>query len=103
MLESIKHLGVILKKKRLQEGLSQRALSAKTGIPQNHLSKIENGEVNLQASTLIEISRTLSLELMLVPRELIPTFQAILKGRIPKDSEEQIPMYQLDQMEEEND
>ena len=100
MLESIKHIGTALKAARLQNGLSQRALSVKTGIPQNHISKIENGEVNLQASTLIELSRTLHLELMLVPRTLVPTFQALLRGS-KKGSEKQTPKYQLDPEEEE--
>lgn len=100
MLDSIQHLGVILKKARQKEGLSQRALSAKTKIPQNHLSKIENGQVNLQASSLIEISRVLNLELMLVPRSLVPTFNALLRGN--STSKKQVPMYQLDQDEEDD-
>lgn len=33
-----------LKKGREAKGLSQRALSARTGVPQSHISKIESGQ-----------------------------------------------------------
>jgi transcriptional regulator with XRE-family HTH domain len=96
MLDSIKQIGALLRTARLQKGLSQRALSARTRIPQNHISKIENGEVNLQISTLIEMARSLDLELMLAPRTLVPTFQALIKK---PQGEMQIPKYQLDEDE----
>ena len=78
MAESIKYIGKLLKEARLRKGLSQRSLSGKTKIPQNHISRIENGGVDLQASTLIELSRTLNLELMLVPVPLVSTIQALI-------------------------
>lgn len=34
MLDSLQHIAATLKKARMQQGLSQRALSAKTRIPQ---------------------------------------------------------------------
>ena len=66
-----------LKAARLRKGLSQRALSEKVGVPQGHLSRIENGGVDLQASSLIEIARALDLELVLVPRQLVPAVKAL--------------------------
>lgn len=84
-----------------KKGLSQKELGAKTGLPQSHISKIENGEVDLQASSLIEISRTLELELMLVPRNLLPTFQAILRKGSGKSKQQQ-PLYSLEREGEED-
>ncbi len=101
MIHSIAHLGAELKTARQRKKLSQRALSAKTKVPQGHLSKIERGETDLQTSSLIEISRALELELMLVPRYLIPTFKALLRENIAT-SEEQTPLYSLEQEEEKN-
>lgn len=101
MEESIQHIGKALKDARLRKGLSQRTLSRKTKIPQNHISKIENGQVDLQASTLIEISRALNLELMLVPIGLVSTFQALLSGEKEGDLK-QTPMYTLEQEGDEN-
>jgi len=101
MLDSIKHIGTALKAARQKKKFSQRILSTKTGVPQSHISKIENGATDLQTSSLIEISRALDLELMLVPRDLALTFQALLTG-VKKGSQKQVPIYRLEQEEEED-
>lgn len=101
MIDSIAHIASALKEARKEKKLSQRALSIKTGLPQSHLSKIENGAIDLQTSSLIEISRVLDRELMLVPREMVPTFQALLDSKL--DKRHQVPMYRLDQEGEEED
>lgn len=69
-----------LKAARNKKGLSQRKLGAKVGVPQSHISKIENGAVDLKTSSLIELARALDLELMLVPRALIPAVQGLQRG-----------------------
>ena len=69
-----------LKTARNKKGLSQRELGAKVGIPQSHISKIENGAVDLKTSSLIELARALDLELMLVPRALTPAVQGLQRG-----------------------
>ena len=80
MTYSIEHIADKLKTARESKRLSQRALSEKVGVPQSHISKIENGAVDLKLSTLIELSRALDLEVMLVPRKLIPTVQGTVRG-----------------------
>lgn len=89
---STKMIGEMLKNARLQKKWSQRILGAKTGIPQSHISKIESGEVDLQTSSLIQLARALELELMLVPRQLVPTFQALMQ----KETKSIVPMYRLE-------
>lgn len=69
MKESIAHIADQIREAREAKGLSQRVLSQKVGIPQSHISKIENGAVNLQLSSLIELARALDLELMLIPKQ----------------------------------
>lgn len=91
---SMKHIGSLLKKARLQKGLSQQALALQVGLPQSHLSKIENGRINLQISTLIELLRVLELELMIVPHTLVQTVEVLKRGMDEKVSEPR-PMYQL--------
>ncbi len=59
-----------LKTARESNGLSQRQLSAKSSVPQGHISKIENGNVDLRLSSLIAIARVLDLELALIPRKV---------------------------------
>ena len=97
---SIEHIGAMLKKARLEKGLSQGALGAQVGIPQSHISKVESGLVDLQISSLIELSRVLDLELMLVPRSLVHTVQSLQRAGIEKAADAR-PMYRLDEDENE--
>jgi len=69
-----------LKAARETRGLSQRALSTKSGVPQSHISKIENGAVDLRVSSLVKLARVLDLELMLVPRKAVSAVQSIVRG-----------------------
>ena len=69
-----------LKSAREAKQLSQRALSAKAGVPQSHISKIESGAVDPQVSTLVELARLLNLEVMLVPRSLVPAVRGIVRS-----------------------
>lgn len=62
---------------RKRKGISQRKLSALSGVPQSHISKIEKGGVDLRVSSLMAISRALDLELALVPRKALPAVKAI--------------------------
>ena len=79
MNESIAHIANQIKEAREAKGLSQRALSKKVGIPQSHISKIENGIVNLQLGSLIELARVLDMELMLIPRHVEKITTQIVK------------------------
>lgn len=76
----VENIAQELKAARNKKGLSQRELGAKIGVPQSHISKIENGAVDLKTSSLIELARALDLELMLVPRALIPAVQGLQRG-----------------------
>ena len=76
MKDIIKSLKEIRKKK----GLSQSELGTSVGLPQSHISHIESGNVDIRMSSLIEIGRCLDVELMLVPRDLVPSIQALLSG-----------------------
>jgi len=66
-----------LKQARENKGLSQRALGTRIAVPQSHISKIESGKVDIKASSLIEFARALDLEIMLVPRSLVPAVEAL--------------------------
>ena len=89
------HIAGILKAARKIKGLSQRALSTKSGVPQGHISKIENGTVDLRVSSLVALARVLDLELTFVPRKLIPAVNSIVRGGA--QSAPQAPAYGLDE------
>ena len=91
------HLSQELKKSRENQGLSQREISAKSGVPQSHISKIENDQVDLRISSLIAIARALDLELALVPRKYLSAVHAIVDSANNKTiSQPPPPAYQLD-------
>lgn len=83
-------LAAALKAAREKKGLSQRALSARAGVPQSHISKIENGGVNLTVSSLTAIANALDLELTLVPRKAAPAVRTITRSvnNVPKATPE---------------
>lgn len=81
---SVEHITKAIKAARKEKRMSQRALGAKTGVPQSHISRIENGAVDIKTSSLIEFARALDMELMLVPRILVPAIQGILRGAAKK-------------------
>lgn len=80
MSYATEHIAETLKAARERKGLSQRALSAKAGVPQSHISKIESGAVDLRLSSLVELARALDLEFALVPRKKLPAVRAIIRG-----------------------
>jgi transcriptional regulator with XRE-family HTH domain len=79
-----------LRNARELKQLSQRDLSALAGVAQAHISKIENGAVDTRLSSLVELARALDLEVMLVPRKLVPAVEAIVRSgsaqAVPSDS-----------------
>lgn len=78
MNHTIRPLIQALKQARQSKKLSQRSLAMKLGIPQSHLSKIESGRVDVRLSSLIELARTLELEVMLIPRTVVVPVSAIV-------------------------
>jgi HTH-type transcriptional regulator / antitoxin HipB len=82
MTSTIQPLLDQIKAARQRKGLSQRALGERVGLPQSHISKIEKGTVDLQASSLIELARAVDLELVLLPRTSLPAIRAIQESDI---------------------
>ncbi|UOA20486.1 hypothetical protein DSM14862_03323 (plasmid) [Sulfitobacter indolifex] len=89
------NLVTTLKAARENKGLSQRALSARAGVPQSHISKIESGMVNLTVSSLTAIANALDLELALVPRKAVPAVRTIIRNvsdapKVPPETRKEI-------------
>lgn len=70
-------LATQLRHARESAGLSQRALSSASGLGQSHISLIERGALEPGLGSLIDMARALDLELVLVPRKLLPAVEAI--------------------------
>jgi len=76
-----------IRQARLQKGWTQRDLSARARMPQAQISRFENGEVDPQVSTLVELARTLDLDLQLVPRSAITAVEAAVRSAEERSDE----------------
>ena len=76
---SLEEINGTLRTARQKKQLSQRELSEKVGLPQSHISKIENAAVDLKLSSLSELARALELELVLVPKKVLPAVQSLVR------------------------
>ena len=81
-----------LKEARINRGWGQRELGGKIGLPQPHISAIESGYVVPRFDTLIDIVRVLELDLLLVPRSLVPVVQSLIHEKKDPESAEK-PIY----------
>jgi len=100
MTYATEHIVSILKAARDRKGFSQRELAKKAGVPQSHISKIENGAVDLRVSSLVALARVLDLEVTLVPRKAVSAVQSIVRsseGSTGNEGEESRPVYSLDE------
>ena len=89
----MEYLIIELRKIRKKKGITQFQLAHQVGLPQSHISAIEQGKKGLRVSTLIQIARTLDHELMLVPRQLETFVKSMIKG---KEGTEAEPRFQPD-------
>jgi transcriptional regulator with XRE-family HTH domain len=64
---------------REASGTSQRALSDRAGLTQSHISQIESGKMEPGLSSFIDMARALDLELMLLPKKLVPAVLGLVK------------------------
>ena len=87
-----------LKEARINRGWSQRDLGAQIGLPQPHISAIESGEVVPRFDTLLDIVRVLELDLLLIPRSLVPAVQSLIRAQKEPDSVEK-PLYAVNDKE----
>ncbi|KAA1183839.1 helix-turn-helix transcriptional regulator [Rhizobium tropici] len=66
-------------------GVSQRVLGERAGLTQSHISQIESGKMEPGLSSFIDMTRALDLELMLVPKKLVPGVLGLVKAQATPD------------------
>lgn len=69
-----------LKRARIKRGWSQASLGRQSGFPQAHISGIETGKIVPRFDTLLDLVRVLGQDLLMVPRELLPAVQALIRN-----------------------
>lgn len=90
---------------RRKHGWSQADLGQRVGLPQMHISGIETGRVVPRYDTLLDLVRTLDYDLLLVPRDLAPVVQSLIRDRRIRlehgtEPAGERPLYALDDEEE---
>jgi len=88
---------------RRQKRLSQADAGKKSGVGQAHWSRIESGSIDVRLSSMIDITRALGLELMLVPKEYVPAVKALIhQGAEADEFEEDQAAYSIEEDEEDS-
>lgn len=72
---------------RKDRGWSQSAVARRVGLTQKHLSQIESGKVVPRFDTLLDVVRVLGLDLVIVPRSLAPTVDAMVHDLTRPDAQ----------------
>lgn len=70
---------------REASGISQRRLSELAGLTQSHISQVEGGKMEPGLSSFIDLTRALDLEVMLVPKKLVPAVVSLVKAQATPD------------------
>ena len=85
-----------LRQRRLLRNLTQAEVAHKLGMRQSQISSIERGRVSPRLSTVEDVARVLDLELMLVPRQLVPIVKGLVDVNEGGTTEERA-LYALDE------
>ena len=83
MSYNTEHIRRQLKGAREAVRMSQRELSARSGQTQSHISQIERGKMEPGLGSVVEVARALDLEIVLVPKRLMPAIGSLLEEAAP--------------------
>jgi transcriptional regulator with XRE-family HTH domain len=72
------HITQQIRAAREARHMSQRELSARSGLTQSHISQIERGTMEPGLASLVDVARALDLEIVLAPKKLMPAIGNIL-------------------------
>ena len=81
---------------RRDRGWSQLELGRRAGFTQRHVSGIETGRIVPRYDTLIDLLQVLDRDLVLVPRELVPVVQSLVRdydNRQSPGADRERPLY----------
>lgn len=87
--ELLDELGGLLRQARLVAGLTQEQVADLAGISRPRYRDIETGAAAARVTTLMNVSRALGLEMMLVPQAMVPAVRALMR---PHD-EDDLPAF----------
>jgi transcriptional regulator with XRE-family HTH domain len=88
---STKQLTQVIHDARIAAGVSQKELATRAGLRQSHLTLIETSSIDPRVSTLLELGRALDLELVFVPRRVLPAVQSLTGAQPKREDNKRLP------------
>lgn len=85
----LREIGIAFRHARLSHAMTQEQVARLAGISRPRYRDIEKGTAAARATTLMNVARALSLEMMLVPQAMVPAVQALLRP----DDEDEMPAF----------
>jgi DNA-binding XRE family transcriptional regulator len=76
----LSELGHLFREGRRRAKLTQDQVALRAGLSRVSYRAVETGAAAPRASTLINIARALGMEMMLIPKEMVPAVQAMLRS-----------------------
>lgn len=89
-------IGRLLKQARSAASLTQEQVADLAGMSRPRYRDIETGAAAARATTLMNITRALGLEMMLIPHAMVPAVKSLL---LPHDDDD-LPAFASQQQEE---
>jgi transcriptional regulator with XRE-family HTH domain len=86
-----------IRRARQVRGWSQAELGRQAGLTQRHVSAIETGRLVPRFDTTLDLLRCLGLDIIVVPRAMVPMMIALARGEDPDR-----PLYAVDGDEDED-
>lgn len=75
-------IGKQIKKKRLDQGMTQEVLAEKVNISIPHISRIENGSSSPSLQTLVDICNALNITIDDLMQDSLPAAKKRIRGRL---------------------
>ena len=82
--EGERSVGQLIALERQRQGISQGELARRLGVSQANLSRIEHG-ADLRFSTLLDVTRALGMEPMIVPKSTVGALRSVLESMARHD------------------
>lgn len=87
-MSDISKIAGLLAEARKARGLTQKALAQKLAMKQSQISDLEAAKRDFRFSTITEIARAVGLEVVLVPRTLLPAVSYIMQAPVAQDKQQ---------------
>lgn len=81
----LQELGSLLRQTRSAAGLTQEQVASLAGISRPRYRDIETGVAAARVTTLLNVSRAIGLEMMLVPQAMVPAVRAVMRSQDDDD------------------